>query len=233
MSDLIDFGHILLHLCHPTPAPHHLQSCRYSAKTNLWCCKKFLTRAGFTRDTWYSRSQTSLDNTNFELFTPESTWFQQKIDTWFSEVMSHLSMGDFASEMVLNVSLPRSIWQSALHVWRDTRLQLLKEDGQRLFPLPKAISSFPWRTRHMGRAAGLCAATGAEAEGTSQRWLSGAQAADGQRVQELCDFWGFASSNRPHPASVPACAVLSWAPCPIPSSLSASVFWEISTAALL
>lgn len=43
--DLIDLGYILLHLCHPTPAPHYLQFHHYSAKTDLWHCKKFLKGA--------------------------------------------------------------------------------------------------------------------------------------------------------------------------------------------
>ena len=41
-ADLVDLGHILLHLCYLTSAPHYLQSCSYSlrlifdAVRNFW-----------------------------------------------------------------------------------------------------------------------------------------------------------------------------------------------------
>lgn len=57
----------------------------------------------------------------------------------------------------------------------------------------------------MGRAAGHCAATAAEAEGNSQGGLSGPQAANGLRVEELRAFQGIASGNQFLARSVSPC----------------------------
>lgn len=135
--------HIPLCLCHPTPAPHRLQTCHYSARWQFWCWRKFLAGAEFcyvvmTHNTQHSRDQTSLDNVNFEQFISGFTWLQQKLGTWFSEMFRHLLKGDFSFGIVIRISLhllkPKFFQQLNLHVWKtsDSRFE---EEGQHHFLL--------------------------------------------------------------------------------------------------
>lgn len=72
--DLMDLGHILLNLFDPTPAPHHLNPCHYSTKTDLQCCKKFLAGLNFVM--WFTHSTFPLSFFTFcfILFQRISRW---------------------------------------------------------------------------------------------------------------------------------------------------------------